>query len=113
MPAALRPNATEPGELLVGPTWSPGYLSDSTPFKLIFADLSLPSYTTTHVPNRKAMYLRFVESAVFSSTLSGGVLLEGPIVCGVGACGVCAVELRKGMRMLCSDGPVFDLRDLS
>jgi dihydroorotate dehydrogenase electron transfer subunit len=39
-------------------------------------------------------------------------LLEGPIVCGVGACGVCAVELRKGMRMLCSDGPVFDLRDL-
>jgi dihydroorotate dehydrogenase electron transfer subunit len=39
-------------------------------------------------------------------------VLEGPIVCGVGACGVCAVEARKGMRMLCSDGPVFDLRDL-
>jgi dihydroorotate dehydrogenase electron transfer subunit len=39
-------------------------------------------------------------------------LLEGPIVCGAGACGVCAVEMRKGMRMLCSDGPVFDLRDL-
>jgi dihydroorotate dehydrogenase electron transfer subunit len=39
------------------------------------------------------------------------VLLEGPLVCGVGACGVCAVETRKGMRMLCSDGPVFDLRD--
>jgi dihydroorotate dehydrogenase electron transfer subunit len=39
-------------------------------------------------------------------------LLEGPIICGVGACGVCAVEMRKGMRMLCSDGPVFDLRDL-
>ena len=40
------------------------------------------------------------------------VLLEGPLVCGVGACGVCAVELRRGTRMLCSDGPVFDLRDL-
>ena len=40
------------------------------------------------------------------------VLLEGPLVCGVGACGVCAVETRKGMRMLCSDGPVFDLRDM-
>ena len=40
------------------------------------------------------------------------VLLEGPIVCGVGACGVCAVEMRKGTRMLCSDGPGFDLRDL-
>jgi dihydroorotate dehydrogenase electron transfer subunit len=36
-------------------------------------------------------------------------LLEGPLVCGVGACGVCATELRKGTRMLCSDGPVFDL----
>jgi dihydroorotate dehydrogenase electron transfer subunit len=43
----------------------------------------------------------------FASTL-----LEGPIVCGVGACGVCAVELRKRTRMLCSDGPVFDLRDV-
>jgi dihydroorotate dehydrogenase electron transfer subunit len=39
-------------------------------------------------------------------------LLEGPIVCGVGACGVCAVALRKGQRLLCSDGPVFDLRDV-
>jgi dihydroorotate dehydrogenase electron transfer subunit len=39
-------------------------------------------------------------------------LLEGPLVCGVGACGVCAVDLRRGMRLLCSDGPVFDLRDV-
>jgi dihydroorotate dehydrogenase electron transfer subunit len=40
-------------------------------------------------------------------------LLEGPIVCGVGACGVCAVQLHKGTRMLCSEGPVFDLRDVA
>jgi dihydroorotate dehydrogenase electron transfer subunit len=39
-------------------------------------------------------------------------LLEGPLVCGVGACGVCATELRRGVRMLCSDGPVFDMRDV-
>ena len=39
-------------------------------------------------------------------------VLEGPLVCGVGACGACAVELRRGTRMLCSDGPVFDLRDV-
>jgi len=25
---------------------------------------------------------------------------------------VCAVELRRGTRLLCSDGPVFDLRDV-
>ena len=36
-------------------------------------------------------------------------LLEGPLVCGVGACGVCAIELRRGARMLCNDGPVFDM----
>ena len=40
------------------------------------------------------------------------VLLEGPIVCGVGACGVCTIALRKGPRTLCHDGPVFDLRDV-
>src|SRR5438105_15688801 len=41
-----------------------------------------------------------------------GALLEGPLVCGVGACGVCAVELRRGTRLLCADGPTFDLRDV-
>jgi dihydroorotate dehydrogenase electron transfer subunit len=40
-------------------------------------------------------------------------LLDGPLVCGSGACGVCAIEMRRGTRMLCSDGPVFDLRDVS
>lgn len=39
------------------------------------------------------------------------VLREGPLMCGTGTCGVCAVETRRGPRMLCSDGPVFDLRD--
>jgi dihydroorotate dehydrogenase electron transfer subunit len=39
-------------------------------------------------------------------------LLEGPLVCGVGACGVCAVDMRRGTRLLCADGPVFDLRDV-
>jgi dihydroorotate dehydrogenase electron transfer subunit len=39
-------------------------------------------------------------------------LLEGPLVCGAGACGMCAVEMRQGVKMLCSDGPVFDMRDV-
>jgi dihydroorotate dehydrogenase electron transfer subunit len=41
------------------------------------------------------------------------VLLDGEIVCGVGACGACALTLRAGKRLLCTDGPVFDLRDLA
>jgi dihydroorotate dehydrogenase electron transfer subunit len=40
------------------------------------------------------------------------VLLEGPIICGVGACGVCTITLPKGPHTRCHDGPVFDLRDL-
>lgn len=31
---------------------------------------------------------------------------------GLGACGVCAVETRRGPRLACSDGPVFDLAEL-
>jgi dihydroorotate dehydrogenase electron transfer subunit len=41
-----------------------------------------------------------------------GALLEAPIVCGVGACGVCAINMRRGTRLLCADGPAFDLRDV-
>lgn len=40
-------------------------------------------------------------------------LLDGPLVCGVGACGVCAVGLRNGPRLLCTDGPVFDMLALA
>ena len=40
-------------------------------------------------------------------------LVEGPLICGFGACGACPLELRRGSRLLCGDGPVFDLRDLA
>lgn len=39
-------------------------------------------------------------------------LIDGEIVCGVGACQLCSIETRKRYRKRCSDGPVFDLRDL-
>jgi hypothetical protein len=31
---------------------------------------------------------------------------------GLADCGVCAVELRRGWKLACKDGPVFDLRDI-
>ena len=34
------------------------------------------------------------------------------LACSVGACGVCAIDVRQGTRLACVDGPVFDLRDL-
>jgi dihydroorotate dehydrogenase electron transfer subunit len=40
------------------------------------------------------------------------VVADVPLACGSGACGVCAVTLRKGVRLACVDGPAFDLRDM-
>lgn len=41
------------------------------------------------------------------------VLLEERMGCGTGICYGCAVETRrKGMRLVCKDGPMFELRDL-
>jgi len=41
------------------------------------------------------------------------VLVEVPMGCGVGACGVCAVETHRGLRQACHHGPVFDLAELA
>jgi dihydroorotate dehydrogenase electron transfer subunit len=40
------------------------------------------------------------------------VLLEEVMACGVGACRGCVVGTVHGYKAVCSDGPVFDARDL-
>jgi dihydroorotate dehydrogenase electron transfer subunit len=40
------------------------------------------------------------------------VLLEEVMPCGTGICYGCAVETRRGVRLVCKDGPRFDLRDV-
>lgn len=40
------------------------------------------------------------------------VLMEVVLGCGVGACLGCTVETRRGPRLVCRDGPVFELRDI-
>jgi dihydroorotate dehydrogenase electron transfer subunit len=35
-----------------------------------------------------------------------------PMVCGVGACQGCAVQVARGVKLACTDGPVFDLLEL-
>ena len=40
-------------------------------------------------------------------------LLEQTMACGMGICYSCAVfPKRGGVRLVCTDGPMFDLRDL-
>ncbi|MDP3787496.1 MAG: dihydroorotate dehydrogenase electron transfer subunit [Candidatus Omnitrophota bacterium] len=38
--------------------------------------------------------------------------LEGNIACGVGACLGCAIETRSGYKLVCEDGPVFNLNEV-
>jgi dihydroorotate dehydrogenase electron transfer subunit len=39
-------------------------------------------------------------------------LLEERMGCGTGVCYGCAVFTRKGVRLVCKDGPRFELRDV-
>ena len=41
------------------------------------------------------------------------VVPERPLMCAIGTCQVCQIETRHGTRLVCRDGPVFSLRDLS
>jgi len=47
----------------------------------------------------------FAQASLLAS--SGSQLL-----CSVGVCGVCAIEAKQQRRLICSDGPIFDLRDI-
>jgi hypothetical protein len=41
------------------------------------------------------------------------VLVDTPVPCGgLADCGVCAVRARRGWKLACKDGPVFDLNEL-
>ena len=40
-------------------------------------------------------------------------LMESPMACGAGACFSCAVETRRGVRLVCKDGPCFEMKDLA
>ena len=39
-------------------------------------------------------------------------LIGHEMPCGIGVCGACAVKARRGWKLTCVDGPVFDLREL-
>ena len=41
-----------------------------------------------------------------------GVVLQ-PLVCGNGVCLTCSVETYSGTKLVCRDGPVFDLREIA
>lgn len=40
------------------------------------------------------------------------VIVERPLTCANAACGMCTIETRHGPRLLCTQGPAIDLREL-
>ncbi|MCK6583281.1 MAG: hypothetical protein L6Q49_09310 [Anaerolineales bacterium] len=41
------------------------------------------------------------------------ILIRAPMPCGgIADCGVCALTIRHDMRLICKEGPVFDLMDI-
>jgi dihydroorotate dehydrogenase electron transfer subunit len=55
--------------------------------------------------------LKLILDASYSG--NGQAFIETSIPCaGMAECGVCAISLRRGYRLACKDGPVFDLKTL-
>ncbi len=57
-----------------------------------------------------ALYTRF--ERLRGKDFAQGTLTR-PLACGTGICFACSVETRIGQKLVCRDGPVFDLRDIT
>jgi NAD(P)H-flavin reductase len=78
--------------------------------------LDWPDYLALDVPLEQLEVLRQVLGIPVVSLLPcpAQILVTTPMPCaGLAQCGVCAVHGRRGWKLTCEDGPVFDLRSLS
>ncbi len=83
-----------------------GYVTDLLPAHLSWADQVFacgptPMFAGMAEVMRQARSRKAVQA-----------LLEEHMGCGTGVCYGCAVFARKGVRLVCKDGPRFDLRDV-
>lgn len=58
------------------------------------------------------MYRSLAEQGLGAREKPVKVLMEQIMGCGVGACRGCAIPTFKGLRMVCHDGPVFELGEI-
>lgn len=56
--------------------------------------------------------LKEVASIAKEKDIKAQVLMEEVMACGVGACLGCAVNTKKGIKMVCKDGPVFNADEI-
>ncbi len=65
-------------------------------------------YTCGPTPMMKA-----VASFAAKNNIDCEVSLENKMACGLGACLCCVTETKAGHKCVCSDGPVFNIKDLT
>jgi len=56
--------------------------------------------------------LKSIQNCVGENTSQWQVSMEEHMACGVGVCQGCAVSTSKGYKMVCSDGPIFNLTEI-
>jgi dihydroorotate dehydrogenase electron transfer subunit len=59
-----------------------------------------------------SMYRKMAEMSDQWGDMPTQVLLEAVLGCGVGACLSCTIETKHGRKLVCKDGPVFELSDI-
>ncbi len=67
------------------------------------------TYSSVSHETSLALYTRF--ERLRARNFAQGIITR-PLICGTGVCFACSVETHSGQRLVCRDGPVFDLRDI-
>ena len=83
-----------------------GLITDYLPF---YAEQADQVYLCGPVPMYKAAYNAYRMCGVEKPTQ---VLLEVRMACGFGICFGCSIWTRSGLKMVCNDGPKFDLAEV-
>jgi Iron-sulfur cluster binding domain of dihydroorotate dehydrogenase B len=95
-------------------SWLPEAVEVS-PLATIKTALDWPDFLTVDVPLNQLGELRNLFGMGYEVQLPcpAQALITTPMPCaGMAKCGVCAVQTRRGWRLVCEDGPVFELSSL-
>ncbi|MFA4836047.1 MAG: dihydroorotate dehydrogenase electron transfer subunit [Dehalococcoidia bacterium] len=107
--AQLYPEAIENVEIIRatddGSAGKKGMVTDLLPSLVPWAD---QIFACGPIP----MYRAMVQMCAKFADKPVQVSLEQAMACGVGACRGCTILTNRGMKSVCQDGPVFELRDI-
>lgn len=113
---ATRPADAYPAALLPPAVEYQVASADAGPLTLLSSEaLAWADLLVAAIPNAAWSILR-QRIEMVRTALSPGfaqVWANVPIACGVGRCGACTMETRRGQRRACTDGPVFDLAEVT